>query len=84
MNIVESTIERISLAFPAEFKAKTIDDEDVFISYRYGRIKIHLDGDLKITTSQDAYDIGGSISDKELLVVLEREGLLHKEDQTEC
>lgn len=76
MKIDFKSLERTNLAFPAEFKGKTTDALDVFITYRHGYIKIFIDEKLHITTSQDNYDIGGSISDKELLVVLQREKLV--------
>lgn len=76
MQIDISTLVRTNVSFPAEFSAKTTTGDMVKISYRHGHINIFLNDILHTTTSQDAFDVGGSITDSQLIKVLRRECLV--------
>ena len=76
MKIRKETLKRTNIGFPSEFICETEEGKEVTISYRYGKIKIFLEGTLKEETEKDGFDIGGYLSDEDLMMVLERDGYI--------
>lgn len=78
MKIKLSTIENINIGFPAEWKAQTYSGETALISYRHGQVKFFIDDKLQkiIDGPQGAFDVGGTMHDKQLVAVLRRDNLV--------
>ena len=70
MKINFSTIIRTNLGSPSEWKGKTVDDEDVRITYRFGLVKIFLNDLIINTLSLDEFDLGGYTEDSTLRQLL--------------
>lgn len=63
MKINFSTLLRVNLGFPSEWTGKTVDGDEVKISYRHGITKVLVNQILFTTLSLDQFDLGGFMSD---------------------
>ena len=85
MKILKKTITETKIGFPSEFPAKTDSGEEVTVSYRYGRVKLYVNEELKETFDgpEGGFDIGGSCTAEEMCLVLLREELLDDSESGE-
>lgn len=71
-----STLTRTNLGFPSEWTGKTIDGDEVKISYRHGITRVLINKILFATLSLDQFDLGGFMSDETLLKLLNDNNLI--------
>jgi hypothetical protein len=70
------TISRTNIGFPSEWTALTSDEEKIVLSYRYGRLKFIKDNNIIFQTEKHEFDLGGYMSDKDLLKLLKEQSLM--------
>ena len=80
MQIKFSKIKRTNLACPSEWKGHNELDEEITLTFRYGRLKLISNGKMQLETSLDAFDLGGYLSDENLALLLEKHKLLITDD----
>lgn len=78
MRLRTKDLTRTHLGFPSEWKGKCIEGGEVFISYRYGKIRINHNNVLILETSKDDFDVGGYMEDKELFLILTKNGFVEE------
>lgn len=76
MKIKISDFTRTHLGFPSEWKGKSVEGDDLVLSFRYGKLKILKEDKVLLETCKDAFDIGGYLSDEDLIYLLKKNDLL--------
>jgi hypothetical protein len=70
------TISRTNIGFPSEWTALTSNEEKIVLSYRYGKLNFIKDDQTIFQTEKHEFDLGGYMSDEDLLKLLKEQSLI--------
>jgi len=75
MKIDPQSLIQTSFASPSQWDAESVDEEYVYIRYRYGRLTVTID-DEEVFEEQRGDELDGVLGQDELLEILEDNDLL--------